>query len=280
MFDTINFSIFAAVNTQEMKILVTGSEGFIGKELVRTLHSMGHTVIGCDRKSLQEVSAIAKCNQSYALNGIKAVVHLAAQTSVFNNDIRQIEEDNILTFMDIVDFSNANGCRLVYASSSCAANITSLYGLSKRFDEEFAAIYARNAVGVRFHNVYGPNQREGTLLAVAMDCMAKGKPIKLYNNGKNLRHFTYIDDIVRGIVWLLPRDTKGIVNICSPEETSTLEFIEELQNYVPVKYELTDEIRNFDKELQHVDHEKDLKAIEYTRLKAGLYKAMAKWNVD
>lgn len=263
-----------------MKILVTGSEGFIGRELVRTLHSMGHTVIGCDRKSLQEVSTVSKCSNSETLNGINAVVHLAAQTSVFNNDIRQIEEDNIRAFMDIVDFSNTNDCRLVYASSSCAANVTSMYGLSKRFDEEYAAIYANDAVGVRFHNVYGANQREGTLLAVAMDCVANGKAIKLYNNGKNRRHFTYIEDIVRGIIWLLPRDTKGIVNICNPEETSTLEFVKELQNFVPIKYELTDEIRTFDKEIQHVELEKDLKAIEYTRLKAGLHKTIAKWNVE
>lgn len=261
-----------------MKIVVTGSEGFIGSELVRQLHQMGHTVIGCDRKAFQEVVTLSRFGGT-SLEGTGAIVHLAAQTSVFNDNLRQIEEDNIRAFMDVVELSNRLGCRLIYASSSCAANVTSLYGLTKRFNEEFASIYAHDAVGVRFHNVYGPGQRQGTLLAVAMECVAKGEPITLFNNGRNRRHFTFIEDIVAGIVKLLRLDSRGVVNICNPEETTTLEFIQCLAEHVPVRYTLTDQVRPFDKEVQAVDTSLDGIGISYTRLKAGIYKTMMRWNI-
>ena len=108
----------------------------------------------------------AKDIGNYLDADVVAVFHLAAQTSVFNDDLRQIAHDNINTFMEVVEQCNKHRIKLVYASSSTAndGNTTSLYGLSKRFDEKFADLYSENATGVRLHNVYGPNPRPGTLL--------------------------------------------------------------------------------------------------------------------
>ena len=262
-----------------MKIIVTGSEGFIGKELVRQLRQRGNDIVECDRKSFQEVITMTRSSLPI-LKGTDAIVHLAAQTSVFNDNLKQIKRDNIDAFMNVVTLSNTLGCRLVYASSSCAANITSMYGLSKRFDEEFARIYANDSVGVRFHNVYGPGQRPGTLLQIAMDCAKNKRPIVLYNHGNNRRHFTFIEDIVKGIVKLLHVDIQGVVNICNPQETSTLDFIKCLSHYVPVRYVLSDEVRAFDKEMQFVDSQLQDLDLEYTTLDAGLYKTVMRWGID
>jgi UDP-glucuronate 4-epimerase len=260
-----------------MKVIVTGSDGFIGKALVKKLVDDGHDVVGCDRKSFQEVKTLTKSDADLLL-GTSAIVHLAAQTSVFNRNLRQIEEDNVKAFMDVVDLSNRLGCRLVYASSSCAINVTSMYGLTKRFDEEYAYIYADNSIGVRFHNVYGEGQRPGTLLAEAISCIKKNVPILLYNSGKNKRHFTYLDDIVNGLYWLILDHKQGVVNICNPEENTTKEFVEILGELLPLDYVLTNDVREFDKERQIVNDCISLNEIPYTPLRSGLKKVVESLN--
>ena len=257
-----------------MMVIVTGDKGFIGSALMRRLAADGIDAVGCDRRMMQEVSTLAGTGLLEWMNP-DAVVHLAAQTSVFNRDLRQIEEDNIRSFMGVVDYCNKCGCRLVYASSSCAVNITSMYGLTKRFDEEFAGIYADNAVGVRFHNVYGRNARKGTLLAELMRSCETGEVVKLYNRGKNRRRFTYIDDIVDGIVRQIGSGVRGVVNICNPCTNTVLEFVKEAERHIAVRYVLSDEIRVHDKEEQYVDESVSMD-LEYTGIKKGLEKVFSR----
>lgn len=147
-----------------MKVIITGSEGFIGRTLSQSLQKRDVEVIGIDRKIGREVADIAK----YMPDDLDIVFHLAAQTSVFNSDMIQIRKDNIDSFMAVIDAcaKHPNHPKLVYASSSTAepCNTTSLYGISKAFAEQYARCYYPEATGVRFHNVYGPEPRQGTLL--------------------------------------------------------------------------------------------------------------------
>ena len=135
---------------------------------------MNHHVITIDRKINLEASNIVNM-----LDNVDAVIHLAAQTSVFNTNTEQICEDNITTFIKIANACNDKHVKLVYASSSTAnnCNTTSLYGLSKRFDEEYASIYCPSATGVRLHNVWSENPREGTL----MWCLLNKENTVLFN---------------------------------------------------------------------------------------------------
>lgn len=82
-----------------MKVIITGSEGFIGSALSLALQKRGIEVIGIDRKNGQEAADIAK----YMPDDLDAVFHLAAQTSVFNTDLIQIRKDNIDSFMAVVE---------------------------------------------------------------------------------------------------------------------------------------------------------------------------------
>ena len=246
-----------------MNILITGSSGFIGTHL--TKHLKHHNVTGVDRKEGNEVLDITEDD----LKDIDIVVHLAAQTSVWNENIELIENDNIRSFVHIFLLCKKLNKRFIYASSSCSINITSMYGLSKHFDDIFADIYGwDDCIGLRFHNAYGKDSREDTLLGMCMN----NDSISLWNNGLNYRHFTYIDDICKGIEksFSLP---KGLYNIVNPEENSVIEFVNEVKKHKNVSITLLEEKRDLDKERQTVDNSHiNLVENNYTNIEDGLNK--------
>lgn len=254
------------------KVIVTGSRGFIGSALCRELERRGVDVTGIDRKAGSLVADLPGIigGDTYA-----CVYHLAAQTSVFNTDLRAIEEDNIRSFMTAVEACNAAGVKLVYASSSTAnpQNTTSMYGLSKRFDERFAAIYAKKATGVRLHNVYGPNPRQGTLL---YNLLTQGE-VTLYNGGLNRRCFTYIDDAVEGLIMAADME-EGLVNVVNPEPMSALDFAREVQRYNGVVLCPLEQGRRFDNGLQAVDVSIKSVPLRYTTTAEGIRKVFCRQN--
>jgi UDP-glucuronate 4-epimerase len=155
------------------------------------------------------------------------VVHLAAQAGVrysIENPLAYIDS-NITGFANILE-----GCRatkvahLVYASSSSVygANLSmpfsvddvvdhplSLYAATKKSNELMAHTYAHlfrlPVTGLRFFTVYGPWGRPDMALFKFTKAMIAGEPIDIYNNGNHARDFTYIDDIVEGVVRTLDR---------------------------------------------------------------------------
>ncbi len=197
-----------------MKVIITGGEGFIGKALTVALIKRGIQVSSIDRKNGIEAGEYFANSD---LHGLDYVYHLAAQTSVFNQNKTDIIRDNIEVFKTVCDACRRAGVKLVYASSSTAAqgNTTSLYGISKRFDEEYASCYNPNATGIRFHNVYGPHPRQGTLLWY----LIHDNQGSLVNGRRNVRHFTYIDDVVEGLIYSCDCNL-SLINIANPEETS------------------------------------------------------------
>lgn len=250
-----------------VKIIVTGSEGFVGKALVTKLKKRNDVEVICiDRLIGIEADTIGE----YMDDSVMAVFHLAAQTSVFNTDLKQIERDNIATFIEVVDQCNKYNVRLVYASSSTAndGNTTSLYGLSKRFDEEFASMYAKNAIGVRLHNVYGHEQRHGTLLNILMT----QPEVTLFNNGQNVRCFTYIDDATDGLIaaYGYTDYRRKIVNVVNFEPITIKAFAEEVQKYNDVKLVLDPNRRERDNVTQSVDGKVFTIPVTYRSYREGL----------
>ena len=223
-----------------MRIMITGSEGYIGKHLQYYFKDF----VGIDRKTGKNVQDITEKD----LEGIECVIHLAAQTSVWNTDYQQIIEDNIKAFTHIFFLCKHLNIKFIYASSSCSVNATSLYGISKRYDEMLSATY-NYGVGVRFHNVYGGAGRENTLYGICLN----NKEVKLWNKGLNVRHFTYIDDICRGIIAAMTLPS-GVYNICNPQQNTTLQFCQEIQKHKPLDIILLPEKRNLDKETQLVEN--------------------------
>lgn len=249
-----------------MKIVVTGSEGFIGKALCKKLRSRGVEVVGIDHVCGTEAAGVPCL---LAGGGIDAVIHLAAQTSVFNLDHEKILRDNIDSFVAVADGCKRFGVKLVYASSSTAnpCNTTSMYGVSKHFDELYASLYCRKATGVRLHNVYGPDQRKGTLLYT----LVNQSKVTLYNGGMNTRCFTYIDDVVDGLVYAIGSG-RGLLNIVNPEPCTILQFAEEVRKYNGVDIQCIPEKREFDNPVQTVDESIFSVPLDYTSVTEGIAK--------
>lgn len=251
-------------------VIVTGSDGFIGKELVNKLkYDQNNVVYEVDRKRGLEVKYVEFL---FAMKEIDCVYHLAAQTSVFNEDNQQIVSDNIADFVKIVDLCSKYGTKLVYVSSSTAndSNTTSLYGLSKKFDEEYARLYYPDAVGIRLHNVYGKNPREGTLLWHLLN----DKETILYNNGQNKRSFTYIDDAVNGLLSGYNLEG-GLYNCVNLETWTTEEFSKEACKYNEnIKYRCVPEIRNKDNLLQEVNKGIPLIKMNYISIQEGIKRSL------
>lgn len=155
------------------------------------------------------------------------VVNLAAQAGVRYSieNPRAYIDSNIVGFLNILEGCRHNDVKhLVYASSSSVygANETlpfsehdnvdhplSLYAASKKSNElmahTYSHLYALPTTGLRFFTVYGPWGRPDMALFLFTKAIKEGKPIDVFNYGKHRRDFTYIDDIVEGVIRTLDR---------------------------------------------------------------------------
>ena len=175
----------------------------------------------------QDISDEAAIAELFATLKPKSVVHLAAQAGVrysLENPNAYIKS-NLSGFMQILE-----GCRhhevnhLVYASSSSVyggnTNLpfhesqsvnhpVSLYAATKKSNElmahTYSHLYGISATGLRFFTVYGPWGRPDMAPMLFADAILKGRPIRIFNYGKMQRDFTYIDDIVEGILRVLDK---------------------------------------------------------------------------
>ena len=172
-----------------MKILVTGSSGFIGGHLVKRLESENHIVFGCDRKDgldafSLELDTIRSCDM---------VIHLAADANVRESikNPNQYYYNNIVLTKIIQKYCHIADVPLVYASSSCVHNWhLSPYGTSKMTNEMTAF---GGQVGLRFTTVYGDGARETMLFE-----KIKSKTLKHVTN--HIRDFVHVDDVVDAIM--------------------------------------------------------------------------------
>jgi len=240
---------------------VTGSEGFIGKSLCQRLETFSE-VVRVDRENGDDAADIER----WMSDDVGAVYHLAAETSVFNDRLDDIERENVRAFMKVAQSCHRHNVKLVYASSSTAnrCNTTSMYGMTKFFNEQFAKAYCPKATGVRLHNVYGPNPRKGTLLYNLLE-----GPCMIYNMGRNKRHFTFISDVLEGLIYALGTEHQ-LVNLRNPEGNSVREFIDEVGKYHRIRVTYTDELRPLDNFEQSVDEEIFSLPLRYKTIRQGV----------
>ena len=241
-----------------MKVLVTGSAGFIGSALSIRLLDRGDDVVGLDnhndyydpdlkearlsrhldnpkyehiRADIEDKELITEIFESYKFDG---VINLAAQAGVRYS----IENPHAYLNSNILGFGNIlEGCRnnsvshLVYASSSSVYGSNtempfsihhnvdhplSLYAASKKANElmahTYSHLYKLPTTGLRFFTVYGPWGRPDMALFKFTDAILSGKKIQVFNYGKHRRDFTYIDDIVEGVVRVLDKPAESNPN--------------------------------------------------------------------
>jgi len=234
-----------------MKVLITGSAGFIGSALALRLMERGDEVIGIDNlNDYYDVglkkARLARTTDSAAYTDVRVdledregiaetfrkhqpqrVVNLAAQAGVrysLENPHAYVDT-NLVGFTNILEGCRHNGVEhLVYASSSSVYGSNtrmpfsvhdnvdhpvSLYAASKKANELMAHTYSHlyrvPTTGLRFFTVYGPWGRPDMALFMFTRNIIAGKPIDVFNYGNHRRDFTYIDDIVEGVVRVLDR---------------------------------------------------------------------------
>lgn len=178
-----------------------------------------------------------------------AVVNLAAQAGVrysIENPWAYVES-NLVGFMNVLECCRHYPVKhLVYASSSSVYgdngkvpfseddkvdNPVSLYAATKKSNELLAScynhLYGIPATGLRFFTVYGPWGRPDMSPMLFASAILAGRPIKVFNNGKMMRDFTYIDDIVEGVVRVLdnPSGAHRVYNIGCGSPAKLMDFI-------------------------------------------------------
>jgi len=257
-----------------MKVLITGTAGFIGSALADKMVARGDEVVGLDCindyydinvkygrlersgiiQKLEdgkdiEYNKVLTSSKNPNLKFIKlnledkdnlmklfeeqkfdAVCNLAAQAGVRYSLINPDAyiQSNIVGFANILEACRHNGVNnLSYASSSSVYGLNeelpfstehnvdhpiSLYAASKKSNElmahTYSHLYGISTTGLRFFTVYGPWGRPDMALFLFVKAALEGKSIDVFNNGDMLRDFTYIDDIVEGVIRVLDNPAK------------------------------------------------------------------------
>ena len=223
-----------------MKILITGSSGFIGFHLANKLLELGHDVTGIDNHNEYYDSNLKRNRNKISIsknlkffnmdldtmeipdNNYDLAINLAAQAGVRVKKENEYlyQKTNIDGFKKFVDRCIENGIKkVIYASSSSVYSDTegtkfsesssllepkSFYGLSKLANEQLADEMSQkhdlSFVGLRFFSVYGPWGRPDMAYYLFTEKIKKNETLTLFNQGKMSRDMTYIDDIIDGIV--------------------------------------------------------------------------------
>jgi UDP-glucuronate 4-epimerase len=280
-----------------MKILVTGTAGFIGYHLAKKLLERGDHVVGLDNindyydvtlkyarlnelgisthPELDSGSLIhsstypnhkfikanledaATLNQLFEAEHFDAVCNLAAQAGVrysLENPHAYIQS-NIVGFMNILECCRHNGVKnLSYASSSSVYGLNteqpfrttdktdtpvSLYAATKKSNElmahTYSHLYGIRTTGLRFFTVYGPWGRPDMSPMLFADAITHNRAIKVFNHGDMSRDFTYIDDIVDGVINVIDGQLNSVIPYHDTESNPNLYKVYNIGNNTPVQ---------------------------------------------
>lgn len=242
--------------------MVTGGCGFIGSHIVDAYVEKGHDVVVIDNLStgnIKNLNPRAKFYQEdinsdldkiFSMEKLELINHHAAQINVRTSvddpmyDVRV----NVLGTVNLLHFASKYGIkRFVYASSGGAVygeperypinegaprNPLSPYGASKVAAEHyiitFARLYGVDYVILRYSNVYGPRQiikSEAGVISIFINCIVRNEPCSIYGDGKQIRDYVYVGDVVAANVLALDC-APNIFNIGTNVETSVNDLID------------------------------------------------------
>jgi UDP-glucose 4-epimerase len=231
-----------------MKVLVTGGCGFIGTNLVPHLHAAGHAVRVLDSEVMGKRHHLGDFDGEFlhgdirnahdldaALNGVDAVIHLAADTRVIESiaDPALNFDVNVVGSFALMEAMRARSItRLVNASTGGAIigdaeppvhedmvpRPIAPYGATKLAVEglcsAYSASYGFKAVSLRFANVYGPRSfHKGSVVASFFKRILAGESLEVYGDGEQTRDFVFVDDLCTGIMSGLMSGESGVFQL-------------------------------------------------------------------
>jgi UDP-glucose 4-epimerase len=200
------------------------------------------------------------------------VFHLAAQAGVrasWGESFRIYSDNNVLATQMVLEACRRGGVpKVVYASSSSVYGDTdqlpmqedancrpvSPYGVTKLAGEQLCRLYWKNhgvpTVSLRFFTVYGPRQRPDMAFHLFLRALHEGRPLEMYGTGSQTRDFTFVDDIVGGILLAVGGTDGAVYNLGGGSRVTLLEAIRTLESVSG----LTAEVRGEDVQAGDVKH--------------------------
>lgn len=255
-----------------MKILVTGSSGFIGATLVEYLKNAGYDVNGIDIASKENTEKVDIRDYDKLIEVFKkinpnVVIHLAAIASVpiSEEEPRECFETNISGTLNVAKVANMYGAKLIFTSSAAVYGKTqilptpittpivptNIYGLSKEMGENIVRYFCQNAVVFRLFNVYGPNCNRSYVIPDTIRKLLNNKDkIEMQGTGEERRDFIYINDVIQAIRVAIENDVCGTFNLGTGKTVSIKEVVNNIKilmdkESVPVYFKGTTRIGDF-----------------------------------
>jgi len=257
------------------KYAVTGGAGFIGSHVVEELVKNNEEVIVIDNLSTgklenlkQSINKIKFVRGSITdldllneqFRGVDYIIHLAALPSVPRSIKNPLLSNNynLDGTLNVFEIAKTLNIKVVYASSSSvygdseklpkeesmSSKPLSFYAVQKHTGEEYAKLYSKiygcEFVGLRFFNVFGPRQdpdsEYSAVIPKFIKLVKEGKPLTIYGDGSTSRDFTYVKNVVKGI--LAACDTKGIggevFNIACNDRITLNQLAEDIQSILGI----------------------------------------------
>jgi len=283
-----------------VNILVTGSTGLLGTNLVKKLKADHHQVTGVSRRTGIDLRFMDLA--SMVMNNTKpeVVYHLAANAAESRGQISPIDmtERNILVFVNVLRAAiNAKVKRFVYISSAAVygevtvpykedgeTDPADVYGVNKLACEQIlkimAKVYDFEFVIFRPHNLYGPHQNMNdpyrNVVALFMRRLIEGEPYKLFGEGKMRRAFSYVEDVVDVLVDALnEKFTNQTVNVGSDNDISIKDLSDLIQEVTELEAKIDyEQARPQEISMFLADHalQNTLTKYKETPIKEGLLK--------
>lgn len=233
-----------------MKILITGSSGFLGSSLSKKLQLFDQYTVyhydmleGFDICNKIQFESVVKNTQ------IDVVIHLAAIADlyIFHKNPELGYKVNIEGTHNILEICQKYGARLLFASTCCSygnnechpsdedspLSPTESYAKSKVISEKEIIEAGLPHCSMRLATFYGPNMRLALAPATFLHNAYHAIPITIDGTGEQTRTFTYIDDVVDGIICILESEPKySVVNVTGDEEVSVLDILDAVKELV------------------------------------------------
>lgn len=232
-----------------MKLLLTGANGYIGNYLYKSIiRDKNIELVIANRQSFQYTNPQSIEKFFMDNKGITHIIHLAGSVSNDGNDLFEINLLGLYKFLNIASKNNIK--HFVFASGNnvynshygqcisekqpCEPDFENKYGFSKYMGELLIKDFCQNRgilfSNVRIADVYGPNQKHGNFIKAIVENVRKNKPLQIYGDGKRVRDYIYVQDVVDGLLYIIKNKLTGDYNLSTGIGTSVRQILDIVNN--------------------------------------------------